>query len=90
MGVCIRTGAHLNLDLPQFVWKQLVGQRLGSEDLIEIDLGFWKLMGFMLSATKKLYEESIFETWSVTLSDETIVELRENGKEQRVAFEDRV
>ncbi len=21
MGVCIRTGAHLTLDLPQFVWK---------------------------------------------------------------------
>jgi hypothetical protein len=21
MGACIRTGAHLDLDLPQFVWK---------------------------------------------------------------------
>jgi hypothetical protein len=63
------------------VWKQLVGQRLGPEDLIEIDYGFWKLLSFMLTATKKLYEESIFETWSITLSDETLLELREHGKE---------
>ena len=44
----------------------------------------------MLTANKKLYEESIFETWSVTLSDESMVELRENGKEERVAYEDRI
>lgn len=25
MGVCIRTGANLNINLPAFVWKQLVG-----------------------------------------------------------------
>lgn len=74
----------MNLDLPQFVWKQLVGQKLSPEDLIEIDYGFWKLLSFMLTANKKLYEDSIFETWSVTLSDETLVELKENGREIRV------
>ncbi|CDW79829.1 hect domain and rcc1-like domain-containing protein [Stylonychia lemnae] len=90
MGVCIRTGAHMNLDIPQFVWKQLVGQKLNHEDLIEIDLGFWKLLNFMLNSNKKLYEDSIFETWVVTLSDETVVELRQNGKEERVQYEDRI
>lgn len=90
MGVCIRTGAHMNLDLPQFVWKQLVGQRLGLEDIIEIDYGFWKLLSFMLTANKKMYEESIFETWCVTLSDESLLELRDNGKEQRVEYEERI
>ncbi len=34
MGVCVRTGSHLNLDLPQFVWKQLAGQKVGHEELI--------------------------------------------------------
>lgn len=61
-----------------------MGQKITHEDLIEIDIGFWKLLQFMLTANKKLYEESIFETWSVTLSDETLVELKENGKEERV------
>ena len=44
----------------------------------------------MLTSNKKLYDESIFETWSITLSDETLVEVKEGLKEERVAFEDRL
>ncbi len=82
----------MTLDLPQIVWKQLTGQKVSYEDLIEIDLGFWKLMSFMLTANKKMYDESIFETWTVMLSDqETLVELRDNtSKDQRVTYEERL
>ena len=44
----------------------------------------------MLTANRKLYDESIFETWCVTLSDETLIELKDNGKEQRVLYEERL
>ena len=45
----------------------------------------------MLTSNQKMYDETIFETWSVQLSDqETVVELRPNGKEERVNFEDRM
>jgi len=54
---------------------------LNAEDLYEIDLGFWKLMQYMLTSNQKLFDESIFETWAVTLSDETILELKENLKD---------
>lgn len=40
MGVCIRTGVNLILDLPQMVWKQLVDQRVVLDDLIEVDYRF--------------------------------------------------
>lgn len=44
----------------------------------------------MISANKKMFEESIFETWSVLLSDlETTVDLKENGREVPVLYEDR-
>ena len=33
MGVCIRTGAKMILDLPSIVWKQLVGQKINLDDL---------------------------------------------------------
>lgn len=56
MGVCIRTGAHLTLDLPQFVWKQLTGQKLGPEDLIEIDLGFWEKLNQMIRNTDEEFK----------------------------------
>jgi len=49
MGVCIRTGAHLTLDLPAFVWKQLTGQKLVAEDLNELDFGFCSLLQYMVS-----------------------------------------
>ena len=47
MGVCIRTGVHLTLDLPAVFWKPLVGQRMGFEDLMEIDVGFCRLLEFV-------------------------------------------
>jgi hypothetical protein len=60
------------------------------EELIEIDIGFWRLLSFMLTASQQMYDESIFETWAVTLSDqETLVELKEGGKDTRVEYEDR-
>ena len=45
----------------------------------------------MMNANKKLFDdESIFETWTITLSDETLCELRENGKEHIVKYEERI
>ena len=45
----------------------------------------------MTTASKKLYDEQIFETYQVTLSDEYIVEVKEGGgKEERVQYEDRI
>jgi hypothetical protein len=58
----------MTLDLPQIVWKQLTGQKISYEDLIEIDLGFWNLIKFILSANKQMYEQRS-ETWTVMLSD---------------------
>lgn len=37
MGICIRTGVSLIIDLPQFIWKQLVGQTITLDDLVEIE-----------------------------------------------------
>jgi len=39
MGVCIRTNTNLAINLPSFVWKQLVGQRLTIDDVEEFDDG---------------------------------------------------
>lgn len=45
----------------------------------------------MLSASRQKFEENSFVTWSVPLSDnETIVELREGGKDQRVLYDERL
>ena len=81
----------MNIDLPQFVWKQLTGQKVGHEDLIEIDIGFWTLLQFLLTSNKAMFESSIFENWNVTLSDQqTLIELKEDGKQLKVQYEERI
>ena len=49
MGVCIRTGANLILDLPQLFWKQLVGQKITLDDLYEIEIKLVNNLKEMLS-----------------------------------------
>ena len=66
MGVCIRTGARLTLDLPAFLWKQLVGQRLTLLDLEEIDVGFVKMLEFLKTATQEEQEKNMDGfTWTI-------------------------
>jgi len=42
MGVCIRTGAKMILDLPRVIWKQLVGQKVNLDDIAEVETKFVK------------------------------------------------
>ena len=44
MGVCIRTGAKMILDLPRMVWKQLVGQKINIDDIAEVETRFIKMV----------------------------------------------
>jgi len=42
MGICIRTGVCLPIDLPRSVWKKLVGQNITMEDILEVEVRFVK------------------------------------------------
>jgi hypothetical protein len=42
MGCSIRTGAHLALDMPSMLWRQVVGQDITYSDLEEIDCQFYE------------------------------------------------
>jgi len=88
-GCCIRTGVHLTLDLPSFFWKQLSGENLTIADLREIDQGLCEVLEFMETAAKDVFEESIFESFSTYLSDNTLVDLKANGRTTPVNYEDR-
>jgi len=47
MGICIRTGVRLTLDLPPFFWKPIVGEKMTMKDIYEIDNGFCELLLFL-------------------------------------------
>jgi hypothetical protein len=50
MGVCVRTGSNLMLDLPKVVWKRIVGQKFELDDIYEVDLRFVAKMKTVLEA----------------------------------------
>ena len=44
MGICIRTGVHLTLDLCSLVWKQIVNEKINLEDIFEYDEGLCNII----------------------------------------------
>ena len=44
MGICIRTGVHLTLDLCSLVWKQIVNEKINLEDIFEYDEGLYNII----------------------------------------------
>ncbi|KAL4466976.1 hypothetical protein ABPG74_010573 [Tetrahymena malaccensis] len=89
MGTCVRTGTHLTLDLPQILWKQLVGEEITLDDLEEVDRPVFDMIKFIDSCEKTVFQESFFETYTTTLSDLSTVELKKNGSKINVTYEDR-
>ena len=44
MGICVRTGVHLSLDLCSVVWKMMVDERITGEDINQFDEGLYNLI----------------------------------------------
>jgi len=90
MGLSIRTGGLLNLDLPSFFWKPLVNINPKMNDLKQIDVSTSRALKYFLKCTKEQLEtempEQNFTTW---LSNGTRVPLKEGGENIRVTFENR-
>ncbi|ETO15671.1 HECT domain and RCC1-like domain-containing protein [Reticulomyxa filosa] len=92
IGMCLRTGVKLNLSLPAFVWKPLVGLKCDRKDLYEIDTALCKVLDEIWNypiEKKQDFENDFKETFMTTLSDMTLVELKPNGSEIPVTFENR-
>ena len=90
MGVCIRTGAILSLNLPKFVWKRLVDQNVTLDDVREIELRFVKQLEFASNASRTDLDENPLY-WQTTLADGNKVNLLEgvDGSKVKVTYEKR-
>jgi len=97
MGVAVRTGMALSLDLPSIVWKPLVGVLVTEGDVLAIDELCMKAMSALLDdkalAEKNVNEQNFQDTYGFTFtyssSDETVVELKDNGDNIPVTWHNR-
>ncbi|KAE9049055.1 hypothetical protein PR002_g106 [Phytophthora rubi] len=83
MGCCLRTGVRLNLRLAPLVWKMLVKQNLVLADLESVDHSMCESLNFLeelASTPNEDPDEVLFDSFSTTLSDGTIVELKSGGQ----------
>lgn len=94
MGIAVRTNILMPLDLPSFFWKQVVGTPVSRVDLEGIDKPF---KSGVLDNIYQCKSEADFDaafgdslTFSVTLSDRTVMDLKPNGRSIPVTFESRL
>jgi len=92
MGMSIRTGVLLTLDLPSFVWKSLLGRPLNADDLLGIDQAFHGTLLFLKYCSREDLEgkdRKIFEKFQIPLSDKSIHLLVKHGDEIEVTYDNR-
>ncbi|GMF13998.1 unnamed protein product [Phytophthora lilii] len=82
MGCCLRTGVRLNLRLAPLVWKMLVKQNLVLTDLESVDHSLCESLKFLEELSSVPGDdpnEVLYDSFTTTLSDGTIVELKPDG-----------
>lgn len=84
MGLAIRTGVLLILDLPPFFWKPIVGLPTDSGDLMLIDESVNGTLKYVSECTPEEFERDIDETFTTFLSDKTKVPLVKGGENIKV------
>ncbi|KAG7393228.1 E3 ubiquitin-protein ligase mib1 [Phytophthora pseudosyringae] len=83
MGCCLRTGVRLNLRLAPLVWKMLVKQKLVLVDLESVDHSLCESLKFLeelASSPSDDPNEILYDSFTTTLSDGTVVELKTGGQ----------
>uniref|UniRef100_A0A6B2L0G6 HECT domain-containing protein n=1 Tax=Arcella intermedia TaxID=1963864 RepID=A0A6B2L0G6_9EUKA len=92
MGMSVRTGVLMILDLPSFVWKPLLGRSLNSEDLHSIDQSFYGTLQFLKHCSKEDLEgkdRKFFEKFEISLSDKSTHLLIKNGNNMDVTYQNK-
>lgn len=85
IGIAIRTGSPLALNLAEPVWKQLSGASLSIEDIIEIDRGFLSRMNYVRELD--IREDGIEIPFTALSSNN--VEIQLLGKYNKITKENR-
>ena len=90
MGVCCRTGVIFPLDLPKMFWKQLTGQKITLEDVVEVEYRLLRSMQQNLSLSRENYQHMPFY-WTTQLADDQEFDLTEEGDggDKEVNFDER-
>jgi hypothetical protein len=91
MGLAMRTGEFLNLNLPSMVWKPLVQEEPDRQDVEDVDLLAFRVLDDikdLVSAAGAAFDANSEFTFTGTSADGQIRELVPRGESRRVLFAD--
>ena len=91
LGIGIRTGSTLPINLAPFIWKQLIGQTVTLQDVAAVDATFVEFTTQIRCIEAEGVDESSWDdsmdlTFVCQSSDGREVELIPNGRQVRVSF----
>jgi E3 ubiquitin-protein ligase HECTD3 len=93
MGAVFRSAESLVLSLPQFVWKQLVGESITwTRDFVSVDSAEVKLIDSLEGMTREIFDSTFADILNFTavLSNGETVDLVPNGENRYVTYDDRL
>ena len=93
MGGHLRGRESLLLSLPKFIWKKLLGEKVSwLEDFVTVDAALVKLVESIKQMDRKKFEQKFTDllTYTVVLSNGTVVPLVPNGEDKVVKYESRL
>jgi hypothetical protein len=92
VGIAIRTGVLLTLDLPTFFWKPLIGIKPDINDLRAVDTSFVEHCIELLNCSKDSFDDIMkpSECFEVPMSDpNTFCSLKSGGENIKMSFENK-
>jgi len=89
MGVALRTGETLNIDLPSLLWKQLLGEKVTLADLEAIDKLCVQALSHLQDASREKFDSLSVDKFTTLLSNGKEVEVKPNGRSIPVLYENR-
>jgi len=93
MGMAMRTGVMLAIDLPSFFWKPLVGTTPTSQDIRDIDHSFHTVLKYLKTCSPDVFQgetRTIFDHFQTTLSDKSKMLLKPGGDQLEVTYDNRL
>jgi hypothetical protein len=80
MGICIRTGVYLPLDLCSLVWKKLINEKINLDDIKQFDEGLYQMNQLLSNPNpdKELLKNTFDGITTINLSDGSEKKLQGN------------
>jgi len=89
MGIALRTSFTLNLDLPQWIWKQLLDEDVDQADLEAVDKLCIQALTELSNLNKQKFDYLVMEKFTTQSSDGKEIEVKNGGKDIPVTYESR-